>query len=111
MINTILAGLKGMNLQVFIDNICIATKTWSEHLVMLKKTLEIIIRANLKIKTDKCVFGANSIKFLGHEISEHGIRQDPENLKPNPGHLVARAQLFTNHVSSYMSNTCMTVGW
>lgn len=81
MINSVLAGLKGMNLQVFIDDICIATKTWSEHLALLKETLKKVIQANLKIKADKCVFAANKVKFLGHEISEHGIKQDPDKLK------------------------------
>ena len=81
MVNTILAGLKGMNLQVFIDDICIATKTWEEHLIMLDKVLKVVIKAKLKIKADKCVFGSNSVKFLGHEISEHGIKQDPDKLK------------------------------
>jgi len=70
MINTVLAGLKGMNLQVFIDDVCIATKSWSELLAILQQTLETIIDANLKIKADKCVFSASTIKFLGYEISE-----------------------------------------
>lgn len=81
MINSVLAGLKGMNLQVFIDDICIATRTWAEHLNMLQTTLKLIIEANLKIKADKCKFGAKSIKFLGHEISSQGIKQDPDKLK------------------------------
>lgn len=81
MVNTVLAGLKGMNLQVFIDDVCIATKTWPEHLAMIRSTLGLIIKANLKIKADKCVFGANNVKFLGHEISKDGIRQDPDKLK------------------------------
>lgn len=81
MINTALAGLKGMNLQVFIDDVCIATKTWPEHISMLKDTLQAVIAANLKIKANKCVFGASSVKFLGHEISRYGIRQDPDKLK------------------------------
>lgn len=66
MINTVLAGLKGMNLQVFIDDVCIATKTWSEHLDVLRATFEAVIKANLKIKADKCAFGTDCIKFLGH---------------------------------------------
>jgi len=78
MINTVLAG---MNQQVFIDDVCIATKSWSEHLAIPQQTLGTIIDANLKFKADKCVFGANTIKFLGHEISETGIQQDPEKLK------------------------------
>ena len=50
LINTVLAGLEGMNLQVFI---CIATRTWKEHLTMLQLTFEAVIKANLKIKADK----------------------------------------------------------
>jgi hypothetical protein len=42
-INAVLAGLKGMNLQVSIDDVCIATKTWSEHLTMLKLTLDAVL--------------------------------------------------------------------
>lgn len=81
MINTVLAGLKGMNLQVFIDDICIATKTWEEHLSMLESVFKLIIQANLKISVNKCVFGASSVRFLGHEISESGMKQDPDKLR------------------------------
>lgn len=35
MINALVGGLKGLNLQVFIDDNCIATDTWKEHLIML----------------------------------------------------------------------------
>ena len=63
-INTVLAGLKGMNLQVFINDVCMATKFWSEHLTILKATLEAVIEVNPKIKADKCVLGAGSIKSL-----------------------------------------------
>lgn len=37
-INAILMGLEGINLQVFIDDICIASETWDQHLVMLHET-------------------------------------------------------------------------
>lgn len=80
MINAVLAGLKGRNLQVFIDDVCVATKTWGMHLAMLKLTFEAIIKAKLKVKADKCIFAASRIKFLGHEISQAGIQQDPDKM-------------------------------
>lgn len=80
-INMILAGLKGLNLQVFIDDVCIATTTWEEHIQMLAEVLKIIMKSNMKIKASKCIMGARGITFLGHEISQDGIRQDPEKLK------------------------------
>lgn len=48
---------------------------------MLAATLQLVIKANLKIRASKCVFGADKVKFLGHVISEEGIKQDPEKLK------------------------------
>lgn len=81
LINALLAGLKGLSLQCFIDDICVATSTWSEHISLLEKVFKLIIDANLKLKSTKCVFGAHKIVFLGHEISEAGIRQDPSKLR------------------------------
>lgn len=80
MANAIFAGLKGVNLQVFIDDICVATNTWEEHLSSLNQVFWAVRKANLKLKAEKCIFGASRIIFLGHEISEHGIRQDPSKL-------------------------------
>lgn len=48
---------------------------------MIDKVLKTVIKANLKMSVNECVFGGESIKFLGHGISQHGIRQDPDELK------------------------------
>lgn len=81
MMNALVAGLKGLHLQVFIDDVCIATKNWAEHISTLDKFLKVVIKSNLKLKASKCIFGAAKIVFLGHEISKQGIRQDPDKLK------------------------------
>lgn len=81
MVNILFAGLKGLQLQVFIDDICIATVDWEEHVVMLSKVFKLLIQANLRLQCKKCTFGADEIVFLGHIISAAGIRQDPEKLK------------------------------
>jgi len=80
MINGVVAGLKGLNLQVFIDDVCIATETWEEQLVMLAKLFQAVMKVDLRIKPEKCIIGANRVIFLGHEISGEGIRQDPGKL-------------------------------
>lgn len=69
MINALFAGLIGLNLQVFIDDVCIATETWEEHLSIQSKVFKTISDANLTLKGEKCLFGASKIIFLGHEIS------------------------------------------
>lgn len=80
MINAVFSGLKGINLQVFIDDVCVATDTWQEHLDMFKQVFITIIKSNLTLKGEKCIFGAKRIIFLGHEISGQGMKYDPSKL-------------------------------
>lgn len=81
MVNALFSNLKGINLQVFIDDICVATKTWRDHLTLLAQVFELLISANLKLKGNKCLFGSERVTFLGHELSAQGIQQDPSKLK------------------------------
>lgn len=81
LINALFTGLKGLNLQVFLDDICLASDTWAEHLTLIKKVLEVIRKSKLKLKGSKCVFGAASVTFLGHRLSKEGVHQDPKKLK------------------------------
>lgn len=111
MINAVLAGMRGMNLQLFIDDVCIATHTWLEHTKMLSKLFKLVIEANLKIQPSKCVFGADSIIFLGHEISAEGIRQDPSKLaalknipRPNNAQEVKRIHGMFSYYRKFVPN-------
>lgn len=51
----------------------------------LNKTTEAVIRrindAGLTLNKDKCVFGAEKIKFLGHVLSASGVEIDPEKVE------------------------------
>lgn len=82
MVNVMFSGLRGVNLQVFIDDICFASDTFEEHMKMLDEVLNVVIESNMTLKSSKCVFGAAKILFLGHELSELGVRQDPNKPKP-----------------------------
>jgi transposase InsO family protein len=81
MINATLLGLRGVNLQIFIDDVCVGSDTWAEHITMLDKVLKVISKSNLTLKSSKCVFGAKKVLFLGHIISGDGVRQDPAKTK------------------------------
>jgi len=80
LITALFAGLKGLNLQFFLDDICIASTTWREHLVFLEAVLRKIIHAGLRLKPSKCKFGDDHIIFLRHLLTRTGIRPDPEKL-------------------------------
>lgn len=79
--NATFSGLRGINFQIFIDDICLATDSWPEHVALLEKVLTIIENSHLKLTAKKCVIAARAITFLGHHISEAGVRQDPNKLK------------------------------
>jgi len=76
MVNAKLYGLRGGNVLIFIDEICVASATRSEHLEMLLEVFAVVIRSNLRLKSSKCMFGAQQVLFLGHIIPADGVRQD-----------------------------------
>ena len=83
LVNALFSGLKGVHLQVFIDDICVASKTWPEHLKMLEQVFELLEKANLRLKPSKCIFGANKVIFLGHELTrKRSVSVTPDLGKP-----------------------------
>ena len=60
---------------VFLDDI-IFSETWERHQRILEEVLQRIRAAGLKIKRDKCQFARDSVKFLGHIVSERGTEPD-----------------------------------
>ena len=61
-------------LQVYIDDILVASENHREHREHLRSVLELLHINGLVIRKDKCVFGASAVDFLGHEISGDSIR-------------------------------------
>ncbi len=62
---------------VYIDDILVYSQTLTEHLDHLRRVLERLRQAGLKLKPSKCHFIRQSVEFLGHVIT-------PQGLKPNP---------------------------
>ena len=75
---------------VYIDDIIIFSETWEQHLEHIKLVLDCLLEAGLKLKAQKCHFGFEELKFLGHIVSAKGIQTDPEKIRaiqelPIPG--------------------------
>lgn len=111
LINALLVGLKGQAVQCFIDDICIASNNWNEHLTMLERIFKLIATAGLKLNGSKCNFGPKSTIFLGHLISNEGIMQDPNKLKaisclpsPKDGKSLQRALGLLNSYRKFVPN-------
>ena len=82
LMSNVLAGLIGPSVLVYLDDIIIFSETLDEHLIKLKNVFERLEKYNLKLKLKKCQFLCDSIKFLGHEISNKGVSVHKDHFDP-----------------------------
>ena len=73
----VLAGVEWDSVFSFIDDLLVASKTFSEHLNHLREVLQRLRAANLRLKTRKCSLLREETTYLGHVISTEGIKPDP----------------------------------
>ena len=65
----------------YIDNVLVASPSAAQHDRDLRKLFEALRRFGLVLNTDKCVFGAHEIDFLGHHVSAKGICPLPDKVE------------------------------
>eukprot|EP00731_Ephydatia_muelleri_P039115 Em1119g1a len=74
----VLTGLQRTSCLVYLDDIIVLGRTFTEHLSNLGSVFSRIRDAGLKIKPEKCSFLKEKVKYLGHIVSKEGIAADPE---------------------------------
>ena len=102
---------------VYIDDILIVTKgEKSVHMQKVREVLEVLDKANLQLRADKCQIACTKIEWLGYELSGEGItpvngkvqgiteRLRPGNLKELRSFLGAVNQL--NKFIPELANIC-----
>ena len=53
----------------FVDNICVFTDSWNEHVQVLEEVLERLQRSGLSVKLSKCMIGFIHIVVVGHDVN------------------------------------------
>lgn len=71
-----LSGLDGVLCQM--NDVLVFGRDQSEHDTRLTAVLERIEAAGATLNPEKCEFGKNKLKFLGHTVDEKGIQADPD---------------------------------
>ena len=71
---SILAGLIGTSVLVYLDDLIILGSTFEEHLGNLLKVLEAFRRHGIKLKIEKCQFFKSEVEFLGHKVTREGLK-------------------------------------
>ena len=116
MLTKMFKGQLGRNMEAYIDDMVVKSKTVEEHISNLTKTFETLRKHLLKLNASKCTFGVNSRKFQGYLVTNRGIEVNPDqiialqNLKPlkSPKE-VQRLMVMTialNHFISKSADKC-----
>ena len=63
---------------VYIDDICIFSRTMEDHVGHVRAVCTVLRNEKLYARVSKCAFDRNEISFLGHMVSDKGLRVDPK---------------------------------
>ena len=65
---------------VYIDDVLVFSKTFSDHLNSLTEIFKRLREANVKLNPSKCTFGTNQVVFLGFLVTSEGFRPNPARI-------------------------------
>nr|CAD39750.2 OSJNBa0059D20.20 [Oryza sativa Japonica Group]CAE01987.1 OSJNBb0033G08.3 [Oryza sativa Japonica Group] len=74
----------GNNVEAYVDDIVVKTKTSDSLIDDLRETFDNLRRYRLMLNPEKCTFGVPSGKLLRFLVSGRGIEANPEKIKANP---------------------------
>jgi hypothetical protein len=66
---------------VYIDDILIYSGSLEEHAKHLRKVFQRLKENKLYAKLEKCEFGVTEMDFLGHRITQEGLKMDDHKVK------------------------------
>ena len=66
---------------IFLDDILIFSESFMEHLERLEAVFSRLDQHGLKLKGSKCEFFKASVNYLGHVVSQEGVKTDPEKIE------------------------------
>lgn len=80
LMNNVLSDLINTICLVYLDDIIIFSTSLQEHTESLIKVFQRLKDVNLKIQLDKSEFMKRSTNFLGHVVTNEGIKPNPEKI-------------------------------
>lgn len=71
----------GKRCEIYIDDIIVYGENEDEFFDNLRKVLETLEVANLKLQADKCEFFKDEVEFLGFIVSKDGVKANPKKVE------------------------------
>lgn len=79
--DNVLRGLQNSICLVYLDDIVVFSTSLQEHIINLEKVFQRLRESNFKIQMDKSEFLKLETAYLGHIISNEGIKPNPDKIK------------------------------
>lgn len=74
--------LRGLDFVIpYLDDICIASNDEEEHQKHLQIVFDRLKQYQMTINLEKCAFGKNTVKYLGHSVTKDGILPLPDKVQ------------------------------
>jgi hypothetical protein len=71
--NRVLHGLTWKTCLAYIDDVIVFSRTFDQHLNDVEQVLQCFIKANLKLKPEKCVVATHQVDYLGFKFTSAGM--------------------------------------
>lgn len=81
LMDNFLSKLQGNVCFVYLDDIVIYAQTLEEHKQKLSQMFERIREAGFSLQPEKCQFFKKELIYLGHIISDKGVKHNPEKIE------------------------------
>jgi len=80
LMDSVLMGLQGNEVFVYLDDIVVYARSLEEHKVKIDKLMQRLKAAKLQLQPEKCQFLRHEVVYLGHVIGSAGVRPDPDKI-------------------------------
>lgn len=78
--DNVLRGLQNQICLVYLDDIIVFSTSLQEHMTNLEKVLQRLKESNFKVQMDKSEFLKLETAYLGHVISNEGVKPNPDKI-------------------------------
>ena len=80
-INDVLHPFLDLFCTAYLEDILVYSEMFEDHCMHVKQVLEVLSKAGLHLKPEKCHFHKSVVKYLGLIITADGIKMDPTKVK------------------------------
>ena len=77
----VLVGLPMTTALVYLDDVLVPGRSFSQQIVNLRQVFERLKKAKLKLSPKKCILYQREVRYLSHVVSEQGISPDPSKVE------------------------------